>query len=74
MKKLKTEELIEEYFNVEYAIDEMMNIRNLQEHEDDESYHLEIDELREKRKLLEKELKTRNLEYLIPQSQADLHF
>lgn len=50
---MKDLELIKERLEeIEIELDDMMNIRNLQEHEGDESYHQVIDELREERKRL----------------------
>lgn len=73
VKNLKTEELIEQYYDTEYTIEDMMSTPNLQENFDDEGYQNELDEFRNKRKLLVEELKARDLECMIAYCQADLH-
>lgn len=74
MKDLSTEDLLDKYYDIEYDLDDMLNIRNLQENEDDEEYHKEIDKLREKRRAYIEELKVRKLDCMIANCQADLFF
>ena len=74
MGKITDEELIEQYYDVEYSIDDYMNIRNLQENFEDEEYHNEIDRLFARRRELIKELKERKLDCMIANCQADLYF
>lgn len=74
MEKLKTEELLEQYYDVEYTIEDMMSTPNLQENFENENYQKKLDELREKRRAFIAELKRRNLQCFIANSQSDLYF
>lgn len=65
MEKLKDEELIEQYYAVEYALEDCLN--NLQDND-------EIDKLFKQRREFIKELRKRKLEFMIANSQADLYF
>ena len=74
LSKLSTEKLLDKYYDIEYDLDDMLNIRNLQDAEDDEEYHKQIDKLFEKRRAYIEELKARKLDCMIANCQADLFF
>ena len=74
IENLKDEVLIDKYYGLEYSIDDMMNIRNLQENFDDEQYQSKIDKMREERKKYMAELKRRGLDSWLVYCQADLYF